>query len=298
LLAPLPFRQPEQLVMAMQRNPINKQMMESSYPDFLDWRRDARSFEQMGAMSWQDYNLTSPETPERINGKGISAGFFGMLGVRLSLGREFTAAEERSGGAPNVILSHRLWTDRFNGSPQIVGSSVVLSGTNYTIVGVLLSGFQFIEDTDVYTPIARGDPLIMNDRTIHPVLCVAHLKPEVTLAQAQGEMTSIQDSLNRLYPAADQELGSIVSPLKKELVADVGTTLLLLSGAVGIVLLTACANVANLLLARSTACRKEFAVRTALGAKACNSRTRHSEFKTGGLFWRAAIPTMDTKWLP
>jgi hypothetical protein len=213
VLAPLPFRQPERLVFLMERNPANKLMMDSSYPDFLDWHRNARSFEQMTAMTWQDYNLTSPGTPEHVNGKEISAGFFGTLGVKLSLGREFTTAEDRRGGVPGVIISHRLWTDRLNGSPQVIGSSVVVSGAEYTIVGVLPSGFQFIDDADVYTPIAQGDPLIMNDRTIHPVVCVARLKPEVTLAQAQSEMSTLQDGLNRLYPLADEGLGSIVSPL-------------------------------------------------------------------------------------
>jgi len=128
VLAPLPFRQPEGLALVMQRNPVNKLLMDSSYPDFLDWQHNARSFQQMAALTWQEYNITNPGTPEHLNGKQISAGFFDTLGVKLFLGREFSLEEDRRGGAPAVIISHRLWEVRFNRSADAIGKTVVLAG--------------------------------------------------------------------------------------------------------------------------------------------------------------------------
>ena len=265
VLAPLPYPQPDRLVLVQQSRP-NVQHLDISYPDFLDWQRNSRSFEQMAALTWRDYNLTGPGTSEHLKGMEVSSGFFATLGVKLALGRELSASEDLPQGAPAAIISDRLWKERFASSPQALGKSVILDGADTTIVGVLPPGFRFFTDADVYTSLAQRSPLIYNDRTIHGFAAIARLKPEASVGQAQDEMNTIQQNLDRLYPIADRNLGTLLTPLKQAIVFDVSGTLLLVLGAVGIVLLIACANVANLLLARSAARSREFAVRSALGA--------------------------------
>ena len=269
VLAPLLYSDAERLVVVFQTNPRAARIPPSG-PDFQEWRRNARSLEQIGGIRWQVRDLTSPGAPEHLTGRLISSGFFRLLGVNLSLGREFSPQEDQRGGNSVVIISDRLWRDRFAGSREALGRSLTLDGVDHTIVGVLSSEFEFgswWETADIYTPIGQANPVTMADRAIHPgIVCVARLKPGVTIAQAKSEMATIQNSLNQLYPSTNRGLGVDVAPLKQVIVGDVGATLLLLMGAVGLVLLIACANIANLLLARSEARSAEFAIRLALGA--------------------------------
>jgi len=266
LLSPLPYTQADRLVMIMESNPRYAHVW-VSYPNFQDWQRNAQSFLQMAAFRQQGYDLTEPGTPEHVDGSAVTAGFFSTLGVRLALGREFSAQEDQHGGARALIISDRLWKNRFAQDPQVLGKPATLDGVDCFIVGVLPPGFRFWSDPDVYTPLGQGDALIIDPRGSHDGIgAIARLRPQVSIGQAKAEMSTIQNALDQLYPDDNRDLGTDVMPLKRELVGDVSGILVMLLGAVGLVLLIACANVANLFLARSAARSREFGIRAALGA--------------------------------
>ena len=265
LLRPLPYTDADRLVKLDERN-ARDDHMSVAYLDFRDWQRENHSFTQMAAFVEDYLTLTLPEGPESLSGRYASADFFSVLGVQLALGRAFLPEEDQQGGRPVVIISHEFWQRYLSGNPQVLGQAVTLNRKSYTIVGVLPAGFQFFGEF-VYIPISQFDPVQLQDRKIHSgISVVARLTPGVTLDQARSEMALVQQHIAEAYPDAAKGVGSAVVPLKQYIVGNTGRTLMLFLVAVGFVLLIACANVANLMLARSAARGKELAIRSALGA--------------------------------
>jgi putative ABC transport system permease protein len=265
LLRPLAFRDASRLVLVAEQNKYST--ISTSYENYVDWRDQSHSFESMEATRGTTITLTGAGEPERLNARIMTAGIFPLLGVDANLGRTFRAEEDRAGGAPVVLLSYGLWQRRFGGSHDVIGKTMNLDAQPYTIVGVLPRGFEVLQPADVFLPFTPWAKTLPDDRNWHPgIFPIARLKPGVSREQARTEMVGLTKRLEEQYPEFNTGTSADVVGLQEQMVQNVRPALLLLIGAVSFVLLIACANVANLLLARAAVRGREVAIRTSMGA--------------------------------
>jgi len=257
LLRPLPYPEADRLMSLTERNSQSEPMF-IAYPNLLDWREQNTVFEQIAVYRATNFTLTGNGEPERVIGGQVSADFFPALRVSAALGRAFLTEEDKPGGNPVVLLSHGLWRRRFGADPSVIGQSLTLNGRNWQVAGVMPAGFQLPNRVELWTPLGQtlADPDWMNRGNHQGIYGIARLKPGATLTQARSEMEAIAVRLEQQYPATNQGNRVSVVPLLEETVQDVRRALLVLMATVGFVLLIACANITNLLLARACPYRK------------------------------------------
>jgi len=275
LLRPLPFDEPDRLMQLYHIPPPasfpGMTLFAVSPANFLDWRAQAHSFEGMSAYGFGRYTLTGKGQPQVVRMVAVTDGFFSVLHAQPLLGRTFVTGEDQAGRDHEVILSYDTWRTQFGANPAIVGSDIQLNDQAFTVVGVMPRGFAFpiTADPDYHSQMWKPQNWTVEERAIrddHNYGVIARLKPGVTLEQARAELDTISNRLAQQYPKDDKGWGATAITAREDLVGDVRPALLILLGSVGFVLLIACANVANLVLAKTLARRKEIAIRAALGA--------------------------------
>ena len=264
LLRPFPYRDPDRLVAIGESNPIRGWHMNTvSYPNFRSWQADNRTLESAGIYTGASFNLAKDDGADYVQGANVSWTMFHTLGVSPAIGRDFHEDEDRVGAPKVIILSDRVWRDRFGGRPDALGQQIIVNGVPHTVIGVMPRGFEFPSAAGAWTTM-DADPL--NNRGNHSWQVMGRLKPGVAIEQAQGDLARIAQRLQKEYPGSNTGWSVDVESVREFVAGNLRTVLLLMMASVAFVLLIACANVANLLLARTASRAREIAVRVALGA--------------------------------
>lgn len=269
ILRPLPFKAQEDLVMLWETNlTTGHEQVETSYPNFLDWQKQNQVFEQVAVLPSVnfDWTMTGREEPQQVVGVFTSANFFSLLGVSPALGRDFTAEDERQGAAPVAVISHGLWQRQFGGDPKIIGQKLTVEGEPMTVIGVMPREFDFPSGVELWSPLTPSPDGWTEQRDFRVLRAIGRIKAGMSFSQAQAGMNTLAERLGQEYPKENKGFGIILIPLTKVIFGSTEQAFLVMLGAVGLVLLISCANVANLLLARAASRQREFAVRVALGA--------------------------------